>query len=46
MSVLNAGIHEILARIANQEDPGLIWVCPVCLDVLAGNLKIYIQAHK
>ena len=32
MSVLNAGIHEILGRIANQVDHGLILACPVCLD--------------
>ena len=39
MLVNRAGIHKMLDRIANREDPdqtassegSLIWVCPVCL---------------
>ena len=38
MFVIKAGIHKMLVRIANREDPDqtasrLIWVCTVCLRI-------------
>ena len=38
MSVSMAGIHKMLVRIANRENPdlsSLIWVCTVCLSFWA-----------
>ena len=33
MYVVRAGIHKMLVRISNREDPDPILVCPACLDL-------------
>ena len=43
MYVVRAGIHKMLVRIANREDPDLIWVCPACLDLFDRQLVIEIH---
>ena len=53
MYVIRAGIHKMLVRIANREDPGsdcflrssLIWVCAVCLDFFSRQLVFEIFEH-
>ena len=39
--VFRAGIHKMLARIANRED----WVCTVCLGLFSRHLVFEILAH-
>ena len=43
--VFRAGIHKMLIRIANREDPdqrgsSLIWVCTVCLGLFGKQLEL------
>ena len=39
MLVIKAGIHKMLVRIANREDPDqTIWVCTLCLGLFARQL--------
>ena len=49
MLFIRAGIHKMLVKIANREDPDsdccLIWVCPVCLGLFGRQLVSEILEH-
>ena len=47
-TIIRAGIHIMLIRIANREDPdqtASIWVCAICLGLVGRQLVLEILEH-